>query len=358
MPDPLDYVPIADWDDIDCPPQEWTVKERIPRRQVTLFSGEGGVGKSTIGLHLCAAHVLGRDCLTELPEQGPAMFLDPEDELTVIHRRLDAIRRHYDTTYSALSQGGLHILSLAGKEPLLARESKGLIVPTDLYHAILKDAAQIKPQTIVVSSAANVFAGNELDRSHVTQFINLLTRLAIAANGSVILIAHPSLAGIKEDTGLSGSTGWHNAVRARIFLKSVKANGGEAADPDVKILEWRKNQYGPPAAAIALRWRDGMFLVDHSEPSGFEKAAQEAREEHVVEQIVARYEREGVAASSNPNAKTFAPGLFAKEPEAVLAKLTKNAIHLAMRRLIDKGRLANIAYGKASNPHSRLHLQP
>jgi hypothetical protein len=44
------------------------------------------------------------------------------------------------------------------------------------------------------------------NRSQVQQFINLTTRLAIVANGALVLITHPSLTGINTGSGLSGST--------------------------------------------------------------------------------------------------------------------------------------------------------
>lgn len=352
-PPPVQWIAIPDWDEVPPPAQEWTVKERIPRRQVTLFTGEGGTGKSTIGLHLCCAHVLGRDCLTELPEFGPAFFIDAEDELSVVGRRLDFIRRHYDASFAELDAGGLHILSLAGKDALLAVDKRGLVTPTPLFDGLIAQASEIKPQTIVIASSANVFAGDEINRSQVTQFVNLLTRLAIAANGSVILIAHPSQTGIANDTGISGSTSWHNAVRARMFLKSAKANGAEPADPGLKLLEWRKNQYGPPAAAVALRWRDGMFLVDGG-PSIFDKAVAEAKGAHVFEDLLRRFNRDGAAVSSNPFARNYAPKAFADEPEAKIAKLSKLDLNAAMRLLFDHGKLKNLTYGKASKAWTRI----
>ena len=63
----------------------------LPRRQCVLFSGEGAAGKSTVLLHLSAAHVLGRDWLGTMPAQGPAIFVDAEDDKDVMHRRLAAI---------------------------------------------------------------------------------------------------------------------------------------------------------------------------------------------------------------------------------------------------------------------------
>jgi RecA-family ATPase len=344
-----EWLAIPDWDDADAPEQQWTVKDRIPTRQVTLFSGDGGTGKSTIALHLACAHVTGKDCLGELPEIGPAMFVDAEDDVGVIHRRLDAIRRHYATTFTALSQYGLHILSTVGKEPLMATVGRGnKIEPTPLFDWIRGQAREIKPRLIAIASAANVFAGNELDRSHVTQFISLLTALAIEADGAVILIAHPSVAGMEKDTGLSGSTGWHNAVRARIYLKGLQ-NGGE--EP-LKRLEWRKNQYGPAAKAVTLRWTSGMFLVDGG-PDLFQKAAKDYTVLAAVEALARRYQAEGVIASPNPTSHNYAAFLFTKEPEA--KGFTKTEIHAAIRTLIDRGILKIQTYGKPARPYTKLY---
>ena len=350
-----DWLKMADWDGTETPPQEWTVKDKLPRRQAALFTGEGGMGKSTIGLHLCCAHVLGRDCLNELPEQGPAMFLDAEDEQTAIRIRLDAIRRHYGTTFGELEASGLYVLPLAGKDAALATKSRnGLVVPTPLFQSILRDAEIIKPQTIVVASAANVFAGDEIDRSQVTQFVNLLTRLAIGANGSVILIAHPSISGMQNDTGISGSTGWHNAVRARMYLHSVRGNGDEAHDPDVKVLEFRKNQYGPPAASIRLKWRNGLFLPDLSGPSTLDKAAEEARAEHVFVGLIKRYAREGRTVSPNRKAPNYAPAEFVDQPEAKLAHLNKRDLQAAMDRLFQQFVIRAETSGSPSKQRTRI----
>jgi hypothetical protein len=89
---------------------------------------------------------------------------------------------------------------------LAACGRSGRLEPTKRYQQLLEAAGDIKPRNISIASSANVFAGNEADRSQVQQFVGLLTRIAIVANGSVTLLSHPSLTGIATDTGLSGST--------------------------------------------------------------------------------------------------------------------------------------------------------
>jgi hypothetical protein len=72
--------------------------------------------------------------------------------------------------------------------------------PPRVTDAALYQAA-VKPKMIGIASSANVYAGSEIDRSQVQQFISLLTRLAIVANGTRDLLSYPSLEGIKSDTG-------------------------------------------------------------------------------------------------------------------------------------------------------------
>src|SRR5262249_32793271 len=75
----LPFINMSNWDNEPVPEQEWAVLDRIPIGQTTLFTGEGGYGKSTMGLHLCAAHSLARDWLKTLPEPGPSIFFEAED---------------------------------------------------------------------------------------------------------------------------------------------------------------------------------------------------------------------------------------------------------------------------------------
>jgi RecA-family ATPase len=49
-------------------------------RQVTLFSGEGAIGKSIVELMCSVAHVTGKDWLGSLPEPGGAFYIGCEDD--------------------------------------------------------------------------------------------------------------------------------------------------------------------------------------------------------------------------------------------------------------------------------------
>ncbi len=209
------------------------VPERIPARNVTLFSGEGAIGKSLLLLQLSAAKVLARDWIGTLLEPGPVMYLSCEDDDDEMCRRLEAIAAHYGVTRRDL-EGKLHVLSFAGKDAVLGyADQMGRIQPTPLFKLIRHDALLIRPRLIVLDTAADVFAGRENDRAQTRQFITMQRGIAIETGGAVVLACHPSLTGISSDTGLSGNTAWHNSVRARMYLKPAS----EVADSELRVLE-------------------------------------------------------------------------------------------------------------------------
>src|SRR5207249_4444002 len=152
----------------------------------------------------CAAHVLGRDWLGTMPEPGGAVCLNAEDEGGELHRRLAAIAKHYNVEFRDLIAGGLHLISLAGEEALLGVPGRGgIIEPTKLFARLLEAVRDIKPVHLGIDTSADVYGGDENDRSQVRQFVGLLRKLAIAGNCSVVLLSHPSLTGINTGSGLS-----------------------------------------------------------------------------------------------------------------------------------------------------------
>jgi RecA-family ATPase len=356
-PPKLPFIDMSRWDAEDPPPREWSVPERFPLYQTTLFSGECAVGKSIMQLHLSFAHALGREWLDVYPTPGPALFIDAEDDVNELHRRAARIAAYYGATFAEAIRGGLHLISLTGQDAVLAsvvgRTNK--IEPTPLYKLLLEAAGDLKPKMIGIASSANVFAGNESDRAQVQQFVSLLTRIALAAGGTVQLISHPSLTGINTDTGLSGNTAWHNSVRARSYLKSVKPVEGEQPDTDLRELVFKKSNYGPISASIVLRYRDGLYLP----VPGVNSLDQAAREAVACEVFLAllkrlRGENRFVGAQLGRN---YAPAIFAAEEEAKRARLSNKVLEIAMRELFRVGKIINESCGKPSRPAYRLAIK-
>jgi RecA-family ATPase len=354
--DPLPFLDMSRWTKDNAPERDWCVHERIPRRQPTLFSGEGAIGKSLVELHLACAHILARDWLGTMPESGDAVCLNAEDEGGELHRRLAVIAKHYNVEISEIVKG-LHLLSLAGEDALLGVPGKGgIIEPTRLFMRLLEAVKDIKPVHLGIDTSADVYGGNENDRSQVRQFVGLLRKLAIAGNCSVVLLSHPSLTGINTGSGLSGSTGWHNSVRARMYLRGVQPSEGEQQDSDLREIEFLKNNYGPKGESVVLRYKNGLFLPVPG-ASSLEKIASEATADEAFLSLLWRFEREGRTVNDKEAANNYAPKMFFAEMEAAKANLTKVELKAAMLRLFASGKIFVEHYGRPSRPQSKIAIK-
>ena len=352
----LPFLDMSRWDADKPPMRQWALHERIPLLQVSLFSGEGGSGKSNSWLQECYAHAIGRDWLGMLPEPGGAWFVECEDDEKELHRRARCIADYYETPISEAVKGGFRLISFAGHDAVLATASKsGKIEPTPLYNAFLEEAGDIKPKMIGISSSANVFAGKENDRSQVQQFVGMLTRVAMAANGAVSLIAHPSLTGINTDSGLSGTTQWHNAVRARFYMRGVSPEPGEQPDSDLRELVFKKNNYGPIAHSIVLRYQRGLFLPLPG-VSSLDRAASEQLADNVFLDLLKRFTKANRNVSDRVG-PGYAPAQFAREDEAKRAGVNSKSLEAAMRRLFKAEKIENEPYGRPSRPNHRIAVK-
>jgi RecA-family ATPase len=353
---PLPFIDISKWDQNFPPPQEWAVPEVIPTRQPTLFTGIGGGGKSILELQLVVAHVLKRNWLGFTPEPGPVIYLGAEDDEEGLERRINAIAAAYEAKYADLIHGGLHLLSYAGEDCQLAVASRrtGLLEPTKLFTRLHEAARDIKPKHIGLDTSADVFGGNEIDRVQVRQFCALLRKLAITADGTVMLLGHPSLTGVSTGTGISGSTAWHNSVRARMYLKSLDQQGNESSDEEEdppadtpRKLEFKKNQYGKPHKSIILHYKQGVFIpADAAADSHLFKLQVD---EHFLV-LLRRLNSQGrnVSPEKSP---TFAPAVFADQPDA---RFSRKDFARAMERLLNDKRVHVVVEGPISHRRSRL----
>jgi RecA-family ATPase len=355
---PLEWLDMSAWDSEPPPERRWAIKDRVPLNQAGLLSGEGGTGKSIIELTKNVAHVAAKDWLGSMPELGPAFYLGAEDERDELHRRIAAIASHFGVTFKELIEGGLHVMCLLGQDATLcaASSKSGKVEPTGLYRRIYEAAGDIKPKNISIDTLSRAFAGNEIDRVQVYAFAMHMQALAMVAGGSVTVLSHPSLAGIASGSGISGSTAWHGAFRFRQYLKSTKFDAGEQPDNDLRQLEFKKNQYGPTAETVVLRYSRGLFLPEAG-ISNLDRVAREAKAEEVFLELLRRFSTQGRNVSEKPNAPTYAPAAFAKEADAKNQNIRKPDFEAAMRRLFACNKLHVENYGRPSRPYSRLALR-
>ena len=341
---PLPYVNLT----ATLTEREWLVADRIPMFNVTSLSGDGAVGKSTLLLQLSAACVLRRYWIGTLPIIGSVLYFCAEDDEAEICRRLEAIALHFETSRQELFDAGLRVLSFAGRDAVLGvPDREGLIKPTPLFERIKHDAIALRPKLIVVDPIADVFAGNEVNRAQSRQFITLMRGLAIDAGSAVVMAAHPSLNGITTDSGNSGSTAWHNSVRARLYLKPAGSD-----DKTLRVLEVKKNNYGPVTDTIVLRWKDGVYIVEAGKGT-LQRLAAEQAIDHLFMTLLRRFAGQGRNVTDKPGT-SYAPAQFAKQSEAEDAKITSKEFAKSMERLFEANKIKVVSEGSASRQRTRL----
>lgn len=327
----------------DPPPRQWLVKDMLVMGTVGLLYGDGGTGKSLLAMQLAVAVSTGRRWLTKPVKSGPVIYYSCEDNKDEIHRRLTDICRSERITTSDLA--ALMIADMAGAaETLLASIGKknGAMSPTVVFTKLDEVASGLKPALVVVDTLADVFPGNENDRTQVRHFIGLMRQLSRKHGCAVVLLAHPSLTGMATGTGASGSTAWSNSVRSRLYFDRVKVDGNET-DPDVRRLAVKKSNYGAIGEEILVRWQQGVFVPCYTPPA----SENDARAERIFLQLIADNAARG---------RTFTDARAHAELEKMPAAngLSKKVLLAAKERLFNAGKLQLIEERKDGKPRTVL----
>jgi len=270
-------------------------------------------------------------------QQIKSLGLYCEDDIDELHRRFAEIAAHYRCSLDALND--VHLACRVGKENLLVQFDKNDVAqPTPLYQRLCEQALDLGVRLVVLDSLHDLFGGNEILRTHARQFIGHLRQLALRINGAVLLCAHPSVAGINSGSGSSGSTGWSNAVRSRLYL----TRPNDEPDDKVRILKTVKANYSALGNDIELTWRDGVFVRKAVSSDPYEQAAQ------VFLTCLDKIAAEGRYVSDAKNSPSYAPKVFLGLVQA--KGQTKKALERGMAQLFSEGKI-RVGQHRKANRH-------
>jgi RecA-family ATPase len=237
------------------PAREWLVDGMVPHGKVTLLSGDGGLGKSLLMQQLMTAAATGRDWLGLRIRPCKAFGLFCEDDNDELHRRQNTICDNMSMSLEPCFN--MQWLSGEGIDPVLMEFGSGDVGKvTPLFNELLEYLKWWEAELVIIDTAADTFAGNEISRIQVRNFINRALRvIATELGATVILTSHPSRAGISDGTGLSGSTAWNNSVRSRLYLTRPE----DEKNSNVRLLQMKKSNYGSTEPEIRIVWQNGVF---------------------------------------------------------------------------------------------------
>ena len=294
------------------PERVFLVPPLIPANNVALLYGDGGLGKSLLGLGLAAARAARREWLGLNTLPGRTLVLSAEDDLDELHRRLSDYCRHYKVSIGDLSD--IRLLDLVGQDAVIGELARnGRIVATELYHFMMREIAKFTPGLVIVDALADSFAGDENNRTQARQF------------------------------------------SARMYLETLVVDGKEP-DPNIKVLRQPKANYAAGGFELVLHYEAGV-LVPMATGAPLSEMAKQAQAENVFMIILTRLFEQGrfVGQSKGIN---FAPAIFAREPEAADAMVSKDRLHAAMIKLFEKKRIIIQPYGEKARGKTRIEEAP
>jgi hypothetical protein len=242
-----------------------SIMEGIPCGYATGTFGHGGAGKSQIELLRAVCIAAGVPFCGFQVTRRRVLFISCEDRADIIHWRLTRICAYLSIDLAGL-RGWLEIIDLVGRDSILfAPDPRTGHALTGAYGILADRIRDYASEVLFLDGITDTFGGNENARSEAKRFINALIALIPPNTGALMLIGHvnKATAGGASGEGYSGSTGWHNACRARWYLyaETVEGEDGGPAEKTGKlILELQKSNHGETGAQIEFEWDNDAHL--------------------------------------------------------------------------------------------------
>ena len=332
---PLPLLDLSVLSEPEPPPRVWALQDYVPANEATLLTGPGGVGKSLFGQQL-ATCVAAESMFLGTPTRGSvALYVSCEDDFDELTRRQLKICA---TIGACNLTGRLYLSSLRGLlgNELCEFDAGRKLVPSSRFGALLRTIRDTSAGLVVLDNVGHFFIGNENDRGEVTQFVNLLNKLAQDQHCTIILLGHPN----KSGDSYSGSTAWLNAVRSQIELNWVDSKGPLPSASEMRRLTLGKANYARVGATLDFRWHGSAFVLDSSltevERRSLASSAKEADDDEVFLDCLRLRIAQRRAVSEN-RSPFFAPSEFAKMPASKC--IGKDRLEKAMNRLFASGKI-------------------
>ena len=247
-----------------------SIMEGIPCGYATGTFGHGGAGKSQIELLRAVCIAAGVPfCGLEVARRR-VLFVSCEDRADILHWRLTRICKYLGVDLARL-RGWLQVIDLVGRDSILfAPDPRTGNALTAAYGTIAERMRLYESDVLFLDGITDTFGGNENSRGEVKHFINRLLALIPADTGALVLIGHVNKATAVggNGEGYSGSTAWHNSMRARWYLapETIQGEDTERAERTGKlILELQKSNHGEIGTQIEFEWdADAHLFIGHA----------------------------------------------------------------------------------------------
>ena len=325
------------------PSRRWLVADWIPWGVVTGLYGDGGVGKTLLAQQLQTAAALGKSWLGLDTTPVRSLGVYCEDDHDELWRRQASINRMYGCDFTDI-EGVRWLPRLGTDNVLMSFGSGGQGTLTDFHAQVIQAALEHRAEAVIIDTVADTYGGNENDRAQARKYVaTALGGIAQAIGGTVLCCAHPSRSGLSTGTGDSGSTGWSNSFRSRLFVSHVDTQDGDLPDQNARLLTRKKANYAARNDELKLRWFDGALVLDAGPDAAASSLFRPAVDRVFLDLLDATI-AEDRPVSDNPRSGNFAPRLFEMRPDR--QGYTKTQFARAMEMLFSTRAIALETYGR------------
>jgi hypothetical protein len=368
----VSFRPFTYIDPATLPPRRWLYGGHLQRRIVSADVAPGGVGKTSKALVEAVALATCRNLLGEQPEERCRVWVhNGEDSIEELQRRIVAICEYYDIPQMEL-EGWLFISSGTEVPLKVANGYNELRIDAGLVTEITSMIADNEIDLFLVDPLVTLHSVPESDNGKMDQVIRIFSKIADVCDCAVNITHHTRklAAGTTEHTSddARGASAIRDAVRSLRVLNVMSLS--EAAklgmDEYERLSYFRvdqgKNNTRPPAKraswyrfeGVTLANGDGVGVVTAWDCPSEASPGITQRADDLFLCVLDRLSVEGQNVSNNPTARNYAPHIFVKEPEAKKARVGKEALGNAMRRLFAAGVIKAEEYTQSG--HTRLRI--
>ena len=336
---------FSEFFDVPPPARRWFIPNWIPAEgEVTLFYGDGGIGKSLMTMQLQVAGSLNQNWLGLDVEPGRSLGIYAEDNENEIHRRIARILSHKDEwglpeAYAREALDRSSFVSRVGEDNLLmtfSKSGKGEVTPFQKW--IIERALDEKVGLVALDHAAAMFAGNAVEPSQVRQFVSVACGgIATKIDGAVLLLAHPSQSAMRSGDGGGYGVQWNAAARSRLYIDRIKDINGVVSDPRSLILSRKKGNYADveALAEVRIKWDRGIVIRDTPNDPAHRPPVKD-----VFLALLDIRTSQSRHVSAKSRGSTYAPKVFSQMKEHNHG-YNKDAFEQAMERLFAEGGIEN-----------------
>ena len=288
---------IVQWDDIPKVNREWLIQDWMPENTVTMFTGDGGAGKSWLTLQAVCQVCCGfRDAyldpdfekVADFTARRDVVFATYEDEPAEIKRRLKTLADEMLWIEDSLTTIylHLHIVDMRGIGSVWGPGMGKHIANTGDLLSAGEDLRAIceekKARLLVLDPLSGAFGGNENDRTAVYDFVSSFRGWGDTAKCAMLVIGHLPKSQEGKEAGFSGSTAWEASARSMWKLskkgtakeKGKEEGKGKGKDDEALevegqhywTLEHTKSNYAAIQPAVYLA-KQKTGLVSHRLPT-------------------------------------------------------------------------------------------